>query len=165
MTYNLISNIEYLLSINNLTHSDFANMIGDTGGAAISNWINKKTKPPLLKVIAISKEFDISLDKLVYSDLSHRASVLDIPPIEHAEDKKNEVKREVIDKDLIIGLLQDRVKHLEEGLPNMLKEVMAVPAEQIGHIYDALYGAEIIEGVAKRKQSISSNKPKNSNDS
>jgi|GEM_PF-7110010 len=70
MTYKLIPNIEYILSVRKWKHAEMAEIIGGIKGPAISNWINLKSTPPLLKVISLAKAINVSVDTLIYKDLS-----------------------------------------------------------------------------------------------
>jgi transcriptional regulator with XRE-family HTH domain len=69
MSYNLSRNIKVLLTIHNKEREEFGKLIGNSSKSTVTSWTKGIATPPLDKLIMICKEFDLSLDELVFGEV------------------------------------------------------------------------------------------------
>ncbi len=140
ITYNLTQNISFLLSYRNLSQDDFGKLIG-TKGKNVSNWINNIAKPPVDKLFSISKEFNLSLDTLVFGDIKDLERELSGYRLKENETdmmKGKNGENGAVNKDQLIVMLQDRVKFLESELPETIDKVINSKLSQLTNGQDVL---------------------------
>lgn len=64
------SNIKYLRQSDGLTQSDLARILSYRSASAIEKWESGVSNPPFKTLLKLSEFFDVSLDDLVYTDIS-----------------------------------------------------------------------------------------------
>jgi transcriptional regulator with XRE-family HTH domain len=119
-------NISHLRKMNKINQSELARRIGKTP-SAISSYEQGKAEPTVGVIMKIAEVFKVSVDELLYKDLTMPQVVSECPTknmeayvrdIEEGRKTGEEVLQELSDDDITLmnKLLKRRVRELEEAI-------------------------------------------------
>lgn len=115
----LHQNIRHLRKRSNLTQSQFGEQIG-VKASQVTKYEKGTSEPPVSKLIVMADLFKVSLQDLVFTDLSKEEPKYDRPEVPYSEQEESKMIAELNDQlRKRVLVLEHRLKQLD---PDLAKE-------------------------------------------